>query len=290
MMELFNLISLFWPAVKILEWLLLPSIVTALGTLPSQQGFKLRHSTASALLPISANVVFGFNQRKPPSRTITIAVDNTKVFDTMSHHLIEMIHLSWLDTTWWGGLWCGVPPQQEGFIPLSGRGPTGISHLPSPLQPLCIGKPNPWLRHDVLCWRLHVAGLCPQHRGGWGRGKPTMLLFGEVGLTQQPELCLGRPCFSSSDVLLFCWAAFLSFSLLASVFPVSLPLFFLFLRPCLIHARMPDWGRAFVHGHTFLHSWSGPMTLVVGLLHGSVLFVMCCSCPILPTLVFVSFI
>ena len=38
---------------------------------------------------------------------------------------------------------------------------------------------------------------------------------------------------------------------------------------CLIHARMPDWGRAFVHGHTFLHSWSGLMTLVVGLLHGA---------------------
>ena len=69
-------------------------------------------------------------------------------------------------------------------------------------------------------------------------------------------LCPGGPCFGSSDVFLFCWAAFLSISLLASVFPVSLPLFFLFLRPCLIHARMPDWGRAFVHGHTFLHSWT----------------------------------
>ena len=69
-------------------------------------------------------------------------------------------------------------------------------------------------------------------------------------------LCPGRPCLSSSDVFLFCWAAFLSNSLLASVFPVSLPLFFLFLRPCLIHARMPDRSWAFVHGHTFLHSWT----------------------------------
>ena len=52
--------------------------------------------------------------------------------------------------------------------------------------------------------------------------------------------------------------------------PLSfLSLFFLFLRPCLIHARMPEIGRAFVHGHTFLHSWSGPMTLVVSLLHGA---------------------
>ena len=41
-----------------------------------------------------------------------------------------------------------------------------------------------------------------------------------------------KPCFSSLDSFLFCWAAFLSISLLASLF--------LFLRPCLIHARMSD--------------------------------------------------
>ena len=74
------------------------------------------------------------------------------------------------------------------------------------------------------------------------------------------------PRFSSSDRFLFCWSAFLS---LASWAFVSLPLFLLFLRPCLIHARMPDWGRAFVHGHAFLHSWSGPIALVVNLLHGA---------------------
>ena len=86
-----------------------------------------------------------------------------------------------------------------------------------------------------------------------------ILLLGKLGVPPPAlltYLCPGRPCFSSSDVFLFCWAAFPSIILLASVFPVSLPLFFLFLRPCLIHARMPDWGRAFVHGHTFLHSWT----------------------------------
>ena len=30
-----------------------------------------------------------------------------------------------------------------------------------------------------------------------------------------------------------------------------------------ISVLIDDWGRAFVHWHTFLHSWSGPMTLVV---------------------------
>ena len=115
------------------------------------------------------------------------------------------------------------------------------------------------------------------------------LLWLEVRRSPPPffvnlSLCLGRPCFSSSDVFLFCWAAFLSISLLASVFPVSLPLFFLFLRPCLIHARLPEGGRAFVHGHTFLHSWSGPMTVVIGLLHGATFL------SGLPLVLFVSFI
>ena len=58
----------------------------------------------------------------------------------------------------------------------------------------------------------------------------------------------------------------------------------LFLRPCLIHARMPELGRAFVHGHTFLHSWSGPMRLVVGLLDGATFL------SNLPLFLFVSFI
>ena len=99
------------------------------------------------------------------------------------------------------------------------------------------------------------------------------------------SLCLGRQAlFSFLRCVLFCWATFLSISLLAPVFPVSLPLFFLFFRPCLIHARLPQGGRAFVHGHTFLHSWSGPMTVVIGLLHGATFL------SGLPLFFFVSFI
>ena len=79
-------------------------------------------------------------------------------------------------------------------------------------------------------------------------------------------VCACRPCLSSSDVL-FSWAAFLSINLLSSVLPHSFPRLFLFPRPCMIHALMRGRSRAFVHGHTFLHSWSGLMTLVVGLLH-----------------------
>ena len=103
----------------------------------------------------------------------------------------------------------------------------------------------------------------------WG-ARGHLLWLGEVR-------CSPPPSFLTS-------ACALSISLLASVFPVSLPLFFLFFRSCLIHARMPEGGRAFVHGHTFLHSWSGPMTVVVGLLHGATFL------SGLPLVLFVSFI
>ena len=68
------------------------------------------------------------------------------------------------------------------------------------------------------------------------------VLLGCLSFHQPPGLCLlYLSLFSSSSVL----------------------------RPSLIHALMTDLSRAFVHGHTFLHSWSGPMTLVDGLLHGA---------------------
>ena len=103
----YRTISLLCPAVKILELLFLPSIVEALGTCPSHHCFKPRHSTASALLPISAMVVFGFNQPKPPSRTIVLAVDILKAFDTVSHRLL-ISRLSTAPnsaTTWSDGFW-----------------------------------------------------------------------------------------------------------------------------------------------------------------------------------------
>ena len=107
----------------------------------------------------------------------------------------------------------------------------------------------------------------------WGKGSHSVARRSSAFLRKLclPELCLGRPGFSSSDAFLFCWAVFLVGH--AASWPLSFLFFFhsffLILRPCLIHARMPDWCRAFVHGHTFLHSWSGPMTLVLDLLHGA---------------------
>ena len=88
--------SLLCPRAKILEWLFLPTIVEALGTALDQHSFKPRHFTTSALLLVSARVVSGCNQRKPPSRAISTTVDISKDFDPVSHCF---------DTTWSDGWW-----------------------------------------------------------------------------------------------------------------------------------------------------------------------------------------
>ena len=44
-----------------------------------------RHSTTSALLQLTTDIETGFNQRKPPHRTVCVAIDLTAAFDTVSH-------------------------------------------------------------------------------------------------------------------------------------------------------------------------------------------------------------
>ena len=46
------------------------------------------HSTTSALLQLTTNIATGFNQKKPPHRTVCVAVDLTAAFDTVSHNVL----------------------------------------------------------------------------------------------------------------------------------------------------------------------------------------------------------
>ena len=103
------------------------------------------------------------------------------------------------------------------------------------------------IQHDDI-FRMHciivntpISSKLTAHAEGLGSIISGFVLLGYHSFHQPPGLCLS--CLSSS--------------------------LFLFIIPCLIHARISDWGRAFEHGHTFLHSWSGLMKLVVGLLHGA---------------------
>ena len=79
-------ISLIYPAAKVLESLFLPTINKYLIPAQDQHGFRREHSTTSALLQLTSDVAVGFNQRKPPDRTVCVAVDLSAAFDTVCHN------------------------------------------------------------------------------------------------------------------------------------------------------------------------------------------------------------
>ena len=78
-------ISLLCPAAQGHEGLILPSINEFLSPAKDQHGFRPRHSTTSALLQLTPDIETGFNQWKPPHRTLCVAIDLTAAFDTVSH-------------------------------------------------------------------------------------------------------------------------------------------------------------------------------------------------------------
>ena len=53
-----------------------------------QHEFRPGHSTTSALLQLTSDVATGFNQRKPPHRTIFVDIDLMAVFDTVNHNVL----------------------------------------------------------------------------------------------------------------------------------------------------------------------------------------------------------
>ena len=69
-------ISLLCTAAKVLKSLILPTINKYL-----QHGFRPDHSTTSALLKMTTYIAMGFNERKPPDRTICVAIDLSAVKD-----------------------------------------------------------------------------------------------------------------------------------------------------------------------------------------------------------------
>ena len=85
-------ISLLCPVVKELESLNLPTINKCLQHAPDQQGLRPDHLTASALLQMTTDIAMGLNQRKPPDRTICVAVDFSSAFDTVCHNKINISH------------------------------------------------------------------------------------------------------------------------------------------------------------------------------------------------------
>ena len=81
-------ISLLCPAVKVMEAIILTTVNTHLLPAFDQHGFRSGHSSTSALLQLTSDVATGFNERKPPHRTICVAVDLTAAFDTVNHTVL----------------------------------------------------------------------------------------------------------------------------------------------------------------------------------------------------------
>ena len=78
-------ISLLCAASKIWEKLLASRLVKFLQPTRHQHGFRARHSTVTAFGEICEDIAAGFNERKPPKRTVLVALDLSKAFD-MVHH------------------------------------------------------------------------------------------------------------------------------------------------------------------------------------------------------------
>ena len=71
-----------------MEALLLPTINSHLIPSADQHGFRPGPSTTSALLQLTSDIATGFNQMKPPHRTVCVAVDLTEALDTVSHNVL----------------------------------------------------------------------------------------------------------------------------------------------------------------------------------------------------------
>ena len=129
-------ISLLYPAAKVLETRILPIINKYLQPAPDQHGFRQEHSTISALLQLTTDIAMGFNQRKPPDRTVCVAIDLSAAFDTVCHNkLLSKIIRSHIPPATWRWRSCYIRGRQA---------KTCFSGVKSPSMKVNTGVP--WLQ------------------------------------------------------------------------------------------------------------------------------------------------
>lgn len=78
---------------KLKERLLLPFLNDALLPATRQHGFRTGHSTTTALALLSDKIAAVFNCSKPPRRTVVVALDMSKAFDSVDHTILLRILL-----------------------------------------------------------------------------------------------------------------------------------------------------------------------------------------------------
>jgi endonuclease/exonuclease/phosphatase (EEP) superfamily protein YafD len=93
-------ISILSTIAKTLEKILLPHITDNIPNNIHQHGFKKNHSTTTALHKLTNTITKGFNKVQPPKRTIAVAIDMSKAFDTVNHYkLLQKIRRTEIPNT-----------------------------------------------------------------------------------------------------------------------------------------------------------------------------------------------
>lgn len=93
-------ISLLSPVAKLIEQLIAPSINNNIVLATHQHGFRKGHSTTTALHLIHNQIQAGLNQKRPNHRTVMVALDLSKAFDTVSTgQLLDDIERSRINVT-----------------------------------------------------------------------------------------------------------------------------------------------------------------------------------------------
>ena len=74
--------------IKLLEKIILPLININIPEISHQHGFKTGHIKTTALHQLTHHIATGFYKKQSPLRTITIAIDISKAFDTVNHNTL----------------------------------------------------------------------------------------------------------------------------------------------------------------------------------------------------------
>ena len=89
-------ISLLSPSAKVLEKIILPDIAAKVPLKTHQHGFRKLHSTTtSALQEVNFHIRRGLNMKAPCNRTVLVAIDLSRAFDTVCHEklLFDILNL-----------------------------------------------------------------------------------------------------------------------------------------------------------------------------------------------------
>ena len=85
-------VSILSPVARLAERLLLTEVKDATNLPQQQHGFRTGHSTVTAVSTLTEDIIHGFNSKRPPIRTVAVALDLKKAFDTVNiDQLIQLI-------------------------------------------------------------------------------------------------------------------------------------------------------------------------------------------------------